>query len=186
MGGVKYASGAGAVKAGEQGLVSAVIATFNVVDSDGDWTVPGAFPVGAEVPISAYQHTSWSGALPVGKGVIRADQTRAWVEAAFFMNTAAGRDTFEVVKELGPLGQWSYGYDVVDSDQEQRDGRIVRVLRSLVVHEVSPVLVGAGVGTATLDAKTAAAAEYLRYVQTGLAMQLRCEMSEIKETVVAR
>lgn len=143
------------IKSADKGLVSAVFSTANVIDSDGDVTLPGAFTDGAEVVVSGYQHTSWSGALPVGKGTIRTTPTEAILDAQFFMDTAAGRDTFAVVKALGPAQQWSYGYDVLNSDQGTFQGRDVRFLKQLKVHEVSPVLVGAGVNTRTLSAKAA-------------------------------
>jgi hypothetical protein len=141
------------VKAADRGEVTAIFSTFNEVDGDGDVTLPGAFTDGAEVPISAYQHTSWTGALPVGKGIIRTDGRRAWVEAQFFLMTQGGRDTFETVKQLGPLGAWSYGYDPVDAEPGTFKGRRVRFLKRLEVHEVSPVLRGSGVGVHTVDAK---------------------------------
>lgn len=142
------------VKDADRGEVTAVFSTFDVVDSDGDITLPGAFTDGAKALISAYGHQSWSGALPVGKGSIRATKTEALFEGRFFMDTAAGADTFKVVKELGEMGQWSYGYDVEDAEPGQKDGRSVRFLKRLTVHEVSPVLIGAGVNTRTLSAKS--------------------------------
>jgi Caudovirus prohead serine protease len=142
------------VKAADKGQVSAVFATFNVVDKDGDVTLPGAFTDGAEVLISAYQHTSWGGALPVGKGQIRTTATEAILEGQFFMDTVAGRDTFNVVKELAGRQEWSYGYDVMEGDYGTFEGRDVQFLKALKVHEVSPVLVGAGVNTRTLEVKS--------------------------------
>lgn len=143
-----------AVKNADRGEVTAVFATFNVIDSDGDVTLPGAFEDGAEVPISAYGHASWGGALPVGVGRIRSTDKEAILEGRFFMDTTAGRDTFNTVKQLGPLGQWSYGFDVVDFRFGEMDGRKVRFLAKQKVHEVSPVLVGAGVNTRTLAVKS--------------------------------
>lgn len=142
------------VKATAEGKVTAVFSTFNAVDSDGDVTIPGAMQDGAEVVISSYGHTSWQGALPVGKGVIRTTADEAILEGQFFLDTAAGKDTFAVVKELAGRGQWSYGYDVTDSDYGTFQGREVRFLKGLLVHEVSPVLVGAGINTRTLDTKS--------------------------------
>jgi len=146
------------IKNADRGEVTAIFSTFNVVDADGDVTRPGAFEDGAEVPISAYGHASWQGALPVGKARIRQTDTQAILEGQFFMNTAAGRDTFTVVKELGDLGQWSYGFDVVKQSFGEFEGRQVRFLEKVRVHEVSPVLVGAGVGVRTLSAKAASTA----------------------------
>ncbi len=143
------------IKNADRGEVTAIFSTFNVIDSDGDVTLPGAFEDGVEVPISAYGHASWQGALPVGKARIRQTDTQAILEGQFFMNTAAGRDTFTVVKELGDLGQWSYGFDVIEQSFGEFNGRQVRFLERVRVHEVSPVLVGAGVGVRTLAAKAA-------------------------------
>jgi HK97 family phage prohead protease len=142
------------IKSEDRGEFSAVFSTFNVVDSDGDVTHPGAFDDGAEVLISSYGHQSWQGALPVGKGVIRQTKSEAVCDGQFFMDTTHGRDTFAVVKALGGSQQWSYGFDVVDSEDGQFDGRKARFLKRLKVHEVSPVLMGAGVNTRTLAVKS--------------------------------
>lgn len=142
------------VKDADQGLVEAVFSTFNVIDHDGDVTLPGAFTDGEEVRISAYGHASWGSALPVGKGRIRADSDRAVLEGEFFLNTATGRDTFEVVKGLGGLQEWSYGFDVVEAESGQHDGKDVQFLKKLKVYEVSPVLLGAGIDTRTLAVKS--------------------------------
>jgi HK97 family phage prohead protease len=142
------------IKSADRGTVEAVFSTFDVVDKDGDVTRPGAFTDGEEVLISSYQHTSWGGALPVGKGKIRQTKSEAILEGQFFLDTTAGRDHFTVVKALaGRQQEWSYGFDVLDSEDGTFDGREVRFLKRLKVHEVSPVLVGAGVNTRTLAVK---------------------------------
>lgn len=143
------------VKSADQGKVSAVFATFNVIDKDGDVTLPGAYKDGAEVIISAYQHQSWGGALPVGKGTIRTTKTEAILEGQFFMDTVSGRDTFTVVKNLGPRQQWSYSLADVTAERGKFDGKDVQFLKQIHVDEVSPVLVGAGVNTRTLATKAA-------------------------------
>lgn len=137
----------------DQGRVQAVFATFNVKDLDDDVTLPGAFQTGAPVRISAFNHTSWGGALPVGKGTISETDAGAVLDGQFFMNTQAGRDTFETVKQMGELQEWSYGYDILESSEGQLDGETVTFLKSLVVYEVSPVLLGAGIETRTLALK---------------------------------
>lgn len=141
------------IKSESEGRVTAVFATLGVKDKDGDVTRPGAFKSGQDVVISAYGHKSWEGALPVGKGVIREVGNQAVCEMQFFMNTTAGRDTFEAVKALGSLQQFSYGYNVEASELGDHEGKSVRFLDSLDVYEVSPVLVGAGEGTRVLNAK---------------------------------
>lgn len=142
------------IKNADRGEVEAVFATFGVKDTDGDVTLPGAFENGAPVRISAYGHGSWDGRLPVGKGVIRTGVTESAVAGRFFLQTTGGRDTFEVVKEMGPLQEWSYGYDALDTYAGDHKGERVRFLPKQIVHEVSPVLVGAGVGTRTLSTKS--------------------------------
>jgi hypothetical protein len=142
------------VKDESQGQVSAVFATFNVIDRDGDLTLPGAIKDGTEVVISAYGHSSHDDELPVGKGVIRTTDTEAILEGQFFMNTTAGRETFEVVKELGPLGEWSYSLSDVTRTSVESDGRYYWIIESIgLIKEVSPVLMGAGINTRTLSAK---------------------------------
>ncbi|MGR6922564.1 HK97 family phage prohead protease [[Actinomadura] parvosata] len=144
------------IKDEAKGEVRAVFSTFNKIDSHRDVTVPGAFTDGEEMPISSYGHTSWEGALPVGKGRIRQTSKEAIFEGEFFMDTPHGAATFKTVQRLGSLGQWSYGYDALDYSFGEHDGEKVRFLNKLKVHEVSPVLLGAGVGTRTLATKSGA------------------------------
>lgn len=142
------------IKDETKGEVEAVFATLNVVDKDNDVTRKGAFAEGAEVVISAYNHKSWEGALPVGVGTIHEVGDSVVMKGRFFLNTASGRDHFEVVKALGAKQEWSYGFNVADSERGEVDGKSVRVLKRMEVHEVSPVLRGAGVGTTTTYAKS--------------------------------
>lgn len=142
------------IKDAAKGEVEALFSTLDVIDSDGDVTLAGAFKDGAQVRISAYGHTSWQGVPPVGKGVIKTTENGAVLKGQFFMNTTGGRETFEVIKELGDQQEWSYGYDVLDAEYGEKDGKPVRFLKKLNVFEVSPVLVGAGVGTMTLSSKS--------------------------------
>lgn len=142
------------VKNSDLGTVSARFAYFDQKDGHGDVTLKGAFPEGKQVKISAYNHASWEGSLPVGKGTIHTDDQGAVFHGQFFMNTTAGRDTFEVVKQLGELGEWSYGLEVKDSSHGDFKGDRVRFLKELDVFEVSPVLRGAGINTRTLSAKS--------------------------------
>lgn len=144
------------VKDADKGEVEAVFSTLNVIDSDNDVTLPGAFEDGAKVRISAYGHKSWEGVAPVGKATIHVSGDEALFRGNFFLDTVAGRDTFTVVKELGAEGmqEFSYGYDVLKSHFGEHEGQQVRFLEAMKVHEVSPVLLGAGVGTRLLTAKS--------------------------------
>lgn len=146
------------IKDADRGEVAAVFSTLDVIDKDGDVTLKGAFTDGAPVAISAYGHQSWKGVPPVGKGRIRELAKEAVFEGRFFLDTQAGRDTFTVVKEMssddGPGQEWSYSLRDVKAEMGDFEGRRVRFLKQITVHEVSPVLVGAGVDTRTLAAKS--------------------------------
>lgn len=136
----------------QTGAFRATFATFNVVDKDGDVTIPGAFEVGARVRIAQWGH-NW-GAPAIGAGVIGADSSRAWVDGKFALAMAAGRETYEAVKALGELQEYSYGFDIEKSRPGSFEGQSVRFLERLKVHEVSPVMLGAGIGTGTDSIKS--------------------------------
>jgi len=135
----------------QPGSFKAVFSTFNVVDLDGDVTLPGAFTDGQKVRIAYWGHR-WHD-LPVGRGVIHADEEKAWVDGVFFLDTEAGQETYRTVKNLEDLQEWSYGFDIIESESAVVDGTPVRLLKKLTVYEVSPVLLGAGIGTQTVAIK---------------------------------
>jgi len=139
--------------ADETGEFRAEFATLNVVDHDGDVTVPGAFQDGQETLIEAWNHNY--GQLPVGKGVIHEDGDKAVVEGFFFLDTQGGLEHYKTVKALGSLQEWSYTFDVEDSGYGESDGQDVQFLRKLDVWGVAPVERGAGIDTRTIDIKAA-------------------------------
>src|SRR5690349_19187641 len=146
-------------KAEKEGSFRATFSTFNVVDRDGDVTVPGAFEKGQQVRIAQWGH-NW-GSPVIGKGAIDFDEDRAWVDGEFFLDTTAGKDTYLAVKNLGALQEWSYGFAIKErsfgefGDPPQQ----VQFLRRLDVFEVSPVMLGAGIGTGTDAIKGATLAD---------------------------
>lgn len=142
------------LKVDGEGQFSAVFATLNVVDKDGDVLRPGSVESGQPVRISAYGHRSWNGELPVGKGVIREEDDELIVDGQFFLGSQVAKDTYETVKGLGELQEWSFGFDVITSSQGEFEGTSVTFLEKMDVHEVSPVMLGAGIGTRTVDVKS--------------------------------
>lgn len=155
------------VKNADLGELSAVFATFDVVDHDRDVVVKGAIPDGREVVISAYNHASWGpGAIPIGKGVVRTTDTEAILDGRLFMDTAAGRETFAALKELGHLAEYSWGFDIIDAEPGDFGGQKVRYIKRVDLHEVSPVLKGASIGTRTLAVKSASGKQSGRPVAT--------------------
>jgi hypothetical protein len=145
-------------KKDKPGSFTARIATLNVIDKDGDVTLNGAFPEGKEILISAYQHTSWEGALPVGKGVVHESGNDVLVEGEFNLNTESGKEHYEAIKFAPQLTEWSYGFKILATDDENTtwkdNPKVWRILKSVDIFEASPVLRGAGVNTATLAIKS--------------------------------
>lgn len=141
------------LKLEDQGHIEAAFAQLNVIDHDGDVLVPGAFPA-KEVPLSAFGHSSWEGAPPVGRGSIEERGDWAVFSGGFFMDTTHGHDAFLTLKGLGDLAEFSFGYDVIDGGPSTFNGTAVREIRSLDVMEVSNVLKGAGLDTHLLAIKS--------------------------------
>lgn len=150
----------GSVKAIGSGEVEVAFAQLNVVDHDGDYTIPGAFQPGQKVKMCQTGHAH--GLLPAGAGEIvgeeRGSDGTMWAVAKlkFFLNTAAGKEHYETIKALAEAGhaqEWSYGYDVLDAAPVQVDGKHANALKALSVYEISPVLRGAGIGTHTRSIK---------------------------------
>lgn len=153
-------------KLSETGDVTVAFSRFGVIDSDNDVTFPGSMPIGKSVPMSAYGHTSWDGALPTGKGTISEIGDLGILDGAYFMETDQGRNAYHTTKAMADLQEWSYGYAVLPpSGPGTFEGKQVRELRKLDVFEVSPVLRGAGIGTTTLAIKSGAPASDAPYAE---------------------
>ncbi len=142
------------LKEEKPGSFIARIAKLNVVDHDKDVTKTGAFPNGKSVLVSAYMHGSWMGELPVGKAVIKEDGDEVIAEGEFNLSTASGKETYETVKFSGALQEWSYGFKATEFEFGEQDGQEVRFLKKVEPYEISPVLTGAGLDTATLAIKS--------------------------------
>lgn len=144
-------------KAEEEGKVSAVFSVFNTLDSDGDVVIQDAIKSGfksGSVPM-VWAH-KWD--MPIGKGQIKQDKDKATFEGEFFMDTESGKEAYNLVKAMGDLQQWSFGYRVNDSERgkfKSGDKDVdARYLKDLSVYEVSPVLVGANQETYTMAIKS--------------------------------
>ena len=148
------------VKDASRGEVEAVVARVGVVDRDGDLFTVGSFGE-RSVRVSEFNHRSWpqrGGDRPIGRGTIRERGSDVVASLKFFMGTTAGREAFETVKELGDVGEWSYGWlpgteKTAELSDEYRQLGARRVISDVPVVEVSPVLMGASIGTRTVAAK---------------------------------
>lgn len=169
---------------GPEGSFRAIFATFDVVDHDGDVTIPGAFKQDTPVIIGSWGHKTAD--LPVGKGAIVADDSEAAVEGQFFLDTAPGRDTYQTVKNLGELGEWSYVFSVQKQSFGEHEGRQVRFLEDIKVYSVDPVLAGAGIGTRTTDIKGITQALSFAAHSAEVAELVREFVSRVKERSALR
>lgn len=149
--------------AGEDGSFEAVIATFGVVDHDGDVIEHGAFaghPIHV-LPAHDQQH------VPMGKAQIIERGNLAIAVGRFNMEIEAARDWHSALKfdlaEVQPAVQeWSWGFRIKSPDgarPDTVDGHPVRRLIALDEREVSPVVRAASIGTGTLSAKALSKAD---------------------------
>lgn len=153
---LKWRRGTAEVKGADgpdQGSVTAVVSTFDDVDTDGDVVRASAFTDGQPVPM-VWSH-NWQ--EPVGKGVIEVQEDRAVFKGGFFMDTDAGVQAFKSVRAMGDLQEWSWGFRILEAEfgdlGEGDDAVKVQFINRTEVFEVSPVLVGANRDTATLGIK---------------------------------
>lgn len=133
----------------DEGTLEAVFSTFNVVDHGNDIVLPSAIQDGKEIPM-VWSH-DWS--RIIGKGVTHVETDRAVFRGRFFLDTTDGLDAYRTVKNMGSLQEYSWGFLVQDAAFEERDGKVVRVIKQAEQFEVSPVLAGEGMNTRTLALK---------------------------------
>ena len=131
---------------GDTRYIEAVFSLFETIDSDNDVTKANALRSGYsgnKVPL-VWNH-DWS--KVIGRGIIETDNQKA-VFKGYFLNTEAGKEAYETVKAMQDMQQFSYGFQVMQSEKgthiDSKGEEVpVRVLQDVKVWEVSPVLVGA-------------------------------------------
>lgn len=133
----------------DAGQLEAVFSTFDVIDSDGDVIKSSAIKDGTLIPL-VWAH-DWT--KPVGKGIITNNGKQAIFKGRFNLNTTWGRDAYESVKDMEDLQEYSWGFQVLDSEKSKQDGIVVNNITDTRAFEVSPVLVGANNETGTISVK---------------------------------
>jgi len=131
---------------GDKRYIEAVFSLFDTIDSDNDVTKANALRsgyTGNKVPL--VWNYDWS--KVIGRGIIETDNQKA-VFKGYFLNTEAGKEAYNTVKEMQDMQQFSYGFQVMKSSKgthiDSKGEEVpVRVLEDVKVWEVSPVLVGA-------------------------------------------
>jgi hypothetical protein len=145
------------------GEVSSVIATLNKKDADGDVTREGFF---GEQHVSIVGSHDWHDIM-LGKGVLKEEGDRAVFRGKFNLDDPDAaklhsKVLFDIENPPAKI-EWSYNLRLVEgareafkNDPEFGDGQWLQPVDGkpgVKVDEVSPVLVGAGVGTGTLGVK---------------------------------
>ena len=115
------------LKEGEEenkGYLKAVIATTGVVDRHGDRLVKGA--VGSQdVVLSAYGHgTIKNGELPIGRGKVYEEDDKVYFEGRFFMDIQKAAETYDVVKRVADLQEYSFSLHDIDYELVKEDSRV--------------------------------------------------------------
>jgi hypothetical protein len=143
----------------EAGAFTARIATLNVIDKDNDVTIKGAFEGSDPVRVSRFNHSSAvRDDLPVGIATIQEVGEDVIAEGQLNLATPGGQQLYDTLKfeaANNVASEWSYGFTVEESEDGEQDDQKVRFLRRLKAFEISPVMRGAGMGTATLAVKEA-------------------------------
>jgi len=136
----------------DQGEGSLVFATLNKPDKSNDVLLPGA--IGEQIVPMIASH-SWD-TVPIGKARLYESGNEARADFALNLQTKLGRNWYSSIRfdldNPPALQQYSYAFDA-DTDFGEMEGQRVRFLRRVKVHEVSPVLLGAGINTRTLSLK---------------------------------
>lgn len=180
------------IKDEAKGLVEAIVATLGVIDKDFEVITATAIKDESKVTVSSYGHDIVFGdGLPAGKGHLYIEDDRAVFKGKMFLGTQRGRETFEVLKEMGADQQWSFGFRVLGSeipDEAWQKKGARRILTKLDAFEVSPVLIGAGVGTRTVSAKAAEGptAEEIEAEQKAALELAERHVSETKARILTR
>ena len=143
------------------GTVLAMFSRLNCTDKDGDKTLPGFLGKQsvAMLPAHDWRHVT------IGKGTTREEGDHGVAEMKMNLAIPAAKDWHSAIMfDLAngePIQEWSYGFTILPGGSANGDGKeYQRTLQptpeggpGCKIHEVSPVLVGAGVDTMTLAAK---------------------------------
>lgn len=156
-----------------KGEVTAVVATFDEVDNDGEVIVSGAIPDGMKVTASSYNHDTVMGQMlgtgspdqaPVAKGTIQVEGNQAVAHLGYFMETQRGKEAFLTLKAMGADQAWSFAYrkDAVAEPDKTWMAKGARLMLTKLgplldgAMEVSPVKQPGGKSTGTVEVKQAA------------------------------
>ena len=141
----------------QPGYFKALVAVFNNVDDGGDRIIPGAFRKSLKSnprPPIIWSH-QWQ-IPPIGQ-TLKARETESGleIEGQLLLEDPgiSGQYANSVLSgfKAGALKEFSFAFDVTDSEEVEEKGKTVRELKSLNVFEVGPTLIGMNRETALLE-----------------------------------
>ena len=150
-----------------EGIVDAIVSVTGVLDRQKDIVEPGAFrkALTGKLPkvVNSHQAHQFLGKvlsmreLQPGNAELPSDlrtQGRGALATRmkFNLETQSGAEMYSNVRG-GFVDEWSYMFSIEDSQYDSKGARHIKLIDE--VFEVSPVLVGAGLGTRTLATKAA-------------------------------
>ena len=129
------------------GEISMTVATLDVLDRDYEIIASGS--VGSQqVLISQWQHGLSRGELPIGRGTLYEADGLLKFDGQLNMELQAARDTWAALEPVADLVEVSFGFISKQRDFVQQEGAMAAIRHlSIDAKEVSPVIVGAGIGT---------------------------------------
>ena len=175
------------------GVITARFATFDVVDLDGDVIRPGS--VGEQaVNAGLYNHVL-AGPTPAGYGDAYEEDGAAYSRNTYLLNTYAGRETYTYLKAMADAGrpvEWSFVFYVEDGNELDTEDPLYEEverffgmsgpyeIKAMDIISVDPVGRGAGIDTATVDAKDCGPACEARRASEGLSRTLSLDIDYSK------
>jgi HK97 family phage prohead protease len=141
----------------QPGYFKALVAVFNNVDDGGDRIIPGAFRKSLKSnprPPIIWSHR-WE-IPPIGQ-TLKAKETESGLEIEGQLllddDGISGDYARSVLSgfKAGALKEFSFAFDVTDSEEVEEKGKTVRELKALNVFEVGPTLIGMNRETALLE-----------------------------------
>ena len=115
--------------------------------------MPGAIGK-QDVHLSGYGHSIWGGNPPIGKGRVYEEGDQAIFEGQFNLEMRDAAETYAAIKFNPDMQEFSWGFNA-EFKPGDHGGRRVNYIENTKIYEVSPVVVGAGIGTGVLDIKEA-------------------------------
>lgn len=158
----------------DEGIVTHLISVYGIVDKGGDIAHKGMFTKtiqerGAKIRV-VDNHRRESVLDVVGKPLNFYEVTKAelprevltrypdatggmMVETQFLLDTPEGKGIFSRIKN-DAISEFSYGYNTMDSDRENIEGKRIRHLRAVRLMEYGPTIFGMNDAAVAVSAKS--------------------------------